>query len=213
MRIAPVLLGLLMSQALPARTSLIVVFVVDGLRPDVISQTATPNLYRLKTEGTWCANSHSVFPTVTRVNSSSISTGTVPAVHGIVSNTMYVEGVDTKPFDTANYTNLVKLAGISAGGNDAGGDSGGRGAAFRGREFGVYGQRVFAESDGAVRHGRAHQRRIGGRQARGVAGQGGWRNPAAIRHADVGCGSAVAALDGACGAGVCAERAASAGTD
>jgi arylsulfatase A-like enzyme len=49
------------------------------------------------------------------VNSSSISTGTVPSAHGIVSNTMYVEGVSSQPFDTADYKNLMKLAELSGG--------------------------------------------------------------------------------------------------
>ncbi len=92
-----------------------IVLVIDGFRPDSITNEVTPNLFRLKQEGVWGENNHSVFPTVTRVNASSISTGTVPAAHGIVSNTMYVEGVDSKPFDTANYKNLLKLAEISGG--------------------------------------------------------------------------------------------------
>ena len=58
-----------------------------------------PNLARLKQAGVWCANGHSVFPTVTRVNSASIGSGTVPSVHGIVSNTMWVDAVSPKPFD------------------------------------------------------------------------------------------------------------------
>jgi arylsulfatase A-like enzyme len=95
--------------------ALLIILVIDGFRPDSISNDITPNLFRLKNEGVWCDNAHSVFPTVTRVNSSSISTGTTPAVHGIVSNTMYVEGVSAKPFDTADYKNLVKLAEISGG--------------------------------------------------------------------------------------------------
>ncbi len=94
---------------------LVIVLVIDGLRPDVIRPEIMPNLHRLKQEGIWFAKAHSVFPTVTRVNSASISTGTVPAEHGIVSNIMLVQGVSEKPFDTANYLNLVKLAEISGG--------------------------------------------------------------------------------------------------
>jgi len=97
------------------KLALLIILVIDGFRPDSISNDITPNLFRLKNEGVWCDNAHSVFPTVTRVNSSSISTGTVPSVHGIVSNTMYVEGISSKPFDTADYKNLVKLAQISGG--------------------------------------------------------------------------------------------------
>ena len=97
------------------KLALLIILVIDGFRPDAISNDVTPNLFRLKNEGVWCDNAHSVFPTVTRVNSASISTGTIPAVHGIVSNSMYVEGVSSKPFDTADYKNLVKLAEISGG--------------------------------------------------------------------------------------------------
>ncbi|HTA68735.1 MAG TPA: alkaline phosphatase family protein, partial [Bryobacteraceae bacterium] len=97
------------------KLALLIILVIDGFRPDSISSNVTPNIFRLKNEGVWCDNSHSVFPTVTRVNSASISTGTVPAVHGIVSNSMYVEGVAPKAFDVADYKNLMKLAEISGG--------------------------------------------------------------------------------------------------
>ena len=93
----------------------IIVLVIDGLRPDVIRQEIMPNLARLKQAGVWCANGHSVFPTVTRVNSASIGSGTVPSVHGIVSNTMWVDAVSPTVFDTANYRNLTKLAEVSGG--------------------------------------------------------------------------------------------------
>ena len=117
MKIVTALLALcfLMVRAEAQDRPLVIVLVIDGFRPDLISNEVTPNLFRLKQEGTWGENAHSVFPTVTRVNASSISTGTVPSVHGIVSNSMYVEGVDSKPFDTANYRNLMKLAEISGG--------------------------------------------------------------------------------------------------
>jgi predicted AlkP superfamily pyrophosphatase or phosphodiesterase len=51
------------------------VFVVDGLRPDSVNPTDTPNLWRMRDEGTWFANSHSVVPTVTRGNATVIGSG------------------------------------------------------------------------------------------------------------------------------------------
>lgn len=93
----------------------VIVLVIDGLRPDMIRRDIMPNLARLKQEGAWCVNSHSVFPTVTRVNAASISTGASPSVHGIVSNSMWVDAVSPRPFDTANYQNLVKLTEVSGG--------------------------------------------------------------------------------------------------
>ena len=57
----------------PAKAALHLVFVIDGLRPDSITASETPTLFRLKNEGVTFENSHSIFPTVTRVNASSIT--------------------------------------------------------------------------------------------------------------------------------------------
>src|SRR5437899_12425289 len=56
----------------PAKAALHLVFVMDGLRPDGITASGTPILFRLGNEGVIFENSHSVFPTVTRVNSASL---------------------------------------------------------------------------------------------------------------------------------------------
>jgi predicted AlkP superfamily pyrophosphatase or phosphodiesterase len=46
--------------------------VLDGLRPDYVTPSVMPNLHALGQRGVVFANHHSVFPTVTRVNASSI---------------------------------------------------------------------------------------------------------------------------------------------
>ena len=56
--------------------TLIVIF--DGLRPDYITPELMPNVYKLKQDGAYGNQNHSVFPTVTRVNASSYSTGSLP---------------------------------------------------------------------------------------------------------------------------------------
>lgn len=95
---------------------LILVVVVDGLRPDSINPEDTPTLFRLRREGVSYLNSHSVFPTVTRVNAAAISTGTYPDVNGLVSNSMFVPGVNAnRPFNTGDYRNLLKLRDASNG--------------------------------------------------------------------------------------------------
>lgn len=95
---------------------LILIVVVDGLRPDSINPEDTPTLYRLRQEGVSYLNSHSVFPTVTRVNAAAISTGTYPDVNGLVSNSMFVPGVHpTRPFNTGDYRQLLKLREASNG--------------------------------------------------------------------------------------------------
>src|SRR6266487_3934615 len=73
----------------------LVVLIIDGLRPDSITPGVMPNLDRLKTTGVWYTQSHSVFPTVTRVNAASIATGTLPSRHGIVSNALYLPTISS----------------------------------------------------------------------------------------------------------------------
>ena len=60
---------------MPIASRFVIVFVVDGLRPDSITREDTPTLHRLRTEGVSFANSHAVFPTVTRVNAATLATG------------------------------------------------------------------------------------------------------------------------------------------
>jgi predicted AlkP superfamily pyrophosphatase or phosphodiesterase len=71
---------------MPTDKRFIIVFVVDGLRPDAITAEDTPTLFRLRTEGVDFTNSHAVFPTVTRVNAAALSTGTQPGTNGILGN-------------------------------------------------------------------------------------------------------------------------------
>ena len=98
------------AQPAPQPGRLVAIFVVDGLRPDSINQADTPTLDRLRTEGVDYRNSHSIFPTSTRVNAAALVTGTYPARHGIVGNSMFVAGVNPQaPFDTADHTQLMRL--------------------------------------------------------------------------------------------------------
>jgi hypothetical protein len=97
----------------PVRT-LIVIF--DGLRPDYITPENMPNLYDLKKNGSYARHNHSVFPTVTRVNASSYATGTYPAKHGILGNTVYFPEVDkTKGLNTGDFKELVRIAEATCG--------------------------------------------------------------------------------------------------
>lgn len=89
---------------------LVIVFVVDGLRPDSITPDDTPTLFRLRAEGVDFSDGHAVFPTVTRVNAAALSTGTQPGANGILGNQLHVAAVDpARAFDTGNYRNLLAL--------------------------------------------------------------------------------------------------------
>src|SRR5688500_7272940 len=82
--------------AVPERPALVIILVIDGLRPESIKDQVTPNLHRLRTRGVWYTQAHSVFPTVTRVNTATISTGMLPSSHGIVSNAVYLPTLSNK---------------------------------------------------------------------------------------------------------------------
>jgi arylsulfatase A-like enzyme len=66
------------------RNALIMVW--DGLRPDMVSEDLTPRLHALAGAGTWFERSHAVVPPVTRCNSATLSTGSLPRHHGIPGN-------------------------------------------------------------------------------------------------------------------------------
>ena len=85
--------------------------VVDGLRPDYVTPALMPRLVRLGQRGIVFNAHHSVFPTVTRVNASSMATGAYPETHGLLGNTVYIPAVNaTKGLDTGSRENLEAIA-------------------------------------------------------------------------------------------------------
>ena len=101
---------------MPTSTRFVIVLVVDGLRPDAITLEDTPTLHRLRAEGVAFTNSHSVFPTVTRVNAATLATGAQPGTSGIVGNQMYVPAVDQgRAFGTDDFRSLRALDAATGG--------------------------------------------------------------------------------------------------
>jgi arylsulfatase A-like enzyme len=95
---------------MPSGKRFVIVFVVDGLRPEAITAEETPTLFRLRTEGVDFTQGHAVFPTVTRVNSAAIATGAQPGTNGILGNQIYVATVDPRrALDIGDYRNLLRL--------------------------------------------------------------------------------------------------------
>jgi predicted AlkP superfamily pyrophosphatase or phosphodiesterase len=85
--------------------------IVDGLRPDYVMPEVMPNLTALGRRGAIFRRHHSVYPTVTRVNAASISTGAYPESHGLMGNSVFFPRVDATRFlDTADKSNLLKIA-------------------------------------------------------------------------------------------------------
>jgi arylsulfatase A-like enzyme len=93
------------SAAADAHSSLVIV--VDGLRPDYVTKELMPNLHAFGEAGVVAEAHHAVFPTVTRVNSSSIATGTYPRAHGLMHNTIYLPAASPDPIDTSEASDLL----------------------------------------------------------------------------------------------------------
>jgi arylsulfatase A-like enzyme len=90
--------------------------VLDGLRPDYVTPQLMPALYALGQRGVIFANHHSVFPTVTRVNASSISTGAYPERHGLLGNSVFFPQVDPRRFlATDDRNNLLRIDAATGG--------------------------------------------------------------------------------------------------
>lgn len=87
-----------------------IVMVWDGMRPDDINATDTPNLYAMTQGGTTFRDNHSTYPTFTMMNGSSFATGSFPRTSGFYGNTFW-----TPPQGTGNTI----PAGIGAGGTAA----------------------------------------------------------------------------------------------
>src|SRR6476646_5202357 len=85
----------------------ILIIVVDGLRPDYVTREAMPRLVRLGERGIVFTAHHSVVPTVTRVNGSSLVTGAYPETHGILGNGIYIPAASpTRVLDTGAREDL-----------------------------------------------------------------------------------------------------------
>ncbi len=87
-----------------------ILLIVDGLRPDYVTADVMPRLHALGQRGVLFEANHSVFPTVTRVNASSIATGSFPETHGLLGNTVYSERTaPTRGIDTSEFRELEAM--------------------------------------------------------------------------------------------------------
>ncbi len=93
----------------------VLVVVLDGLRPEYITPELMPNLYGLGQRGVVAQRHHAVYPTVTRVNAASLSTGATPGRHGILHNTIYLPEVSAESFSSGSVAMLRKAAEITGG--------------------------------------------------------------------------------------------------
>jgi arylsulfatase A-like enzyme len=99
----------------PTRDRLNLVIVVDGLRPDYITPDRMPHLHALGERGVFGDMHSAAFPSVTRVNSATVSTGSYPARHGLMANTMFLRGFSAEAFGTGSARTLRKMAEFAGG--------------------------------------------------------------------------------------------------
>jgi len=82
-------LAVLQPSLLPATSEHVVVVVWDGMRPDFVSPSLTPNLYALATNGVFFKRHHALYISSTEVNGTGIATGCHPEHSGIIANVDY----------------------------------------------------------------------------------------------------------------------------
>jgi arylsulfatase A-like enzyme len=94
----------------------ILIAVLDGLRPDLLTPERLPYLHAMATRGTTCVASHAAFPTATRVNAASLATGCYPGRHGLVDNEYYSAAVNPLAgMSCADWRALAALAAAEHG--------------------------------------------------------------------------------------------------
>lgn len=82
----------------------------------MVTAKGTPFLLQKASEGIFCEASHAVFPTATRVNAASLSTGCYPSHHGIVDQELCVPAIDSrKPISCADPDALQTMAHLEGG--------------------------------------------------------------------------------------------------
>lgn len=87
----------------------VVLIVWDGMRPDFVTETGTPNLWKLAQSGTIFQNHHSFYPTATNVNGTVMATGVFPNRSGVIANQEYRPAVDKlAPVDTAVRASILR---------------------------------------------------------------------------------------------------------
>ena len=72
----------------------VVIVAIDGLQPAQVTAGYAPNLAAFAAGGVTFANHHSVYPTVTRTNVASMTTGRLPGGHGLHGNALVVRDFD-----------------------------------------------------------------------------------------------------------------------
>ncbi|MFN2475856.1 MAG: alkaline phosphatase family protein [Chthoniobacterales bacterium] len=76
------------ADALPsqAKAKHVILIVWDGMRPDLVTESGAPNLWKLAQRGVTFQRHHSVYPSLTSVNATALATGVYPSRSGMIGN-------------------------------------------------------------------------------------------------------------------------------
>ena len=129
------------------------IVIVDGLRPEYVNSDIMPRLSTFRDRGFSGQAHHAVFPTVTRVNSSSISTGSYPQSHGLTGNSIFVPAAADRVLSTGDKADLDIL--------EAAMDGELLTAPTLGEIMAQHGKKVFAASSGSSGSGYLMNHRLG----------------------------------------------------
>ena len=106
----------LSSTALARNTRHVVVVVWDGMRPDFVSETHTPTLWKLAREGVTFRNHHASYLSATVVNGTAIATGCYPSNSGVFANYVYRPEIALGKMVDAGLPDVVRKGDELSGG-------------------------------------------------------------------------------------------------
>jgi len=98
------------------RIERVLILVLDGLRPDLVTPDTMPFLSSLERQGLRLTHYTAAYPPHTRVQVTTMCTGTYPSQHGIVSNVMVLDGLpEDGVLDTSDFRQLKMLDELTDG--------------------------------------------------------------------------------------------------
>src|SRR4051812_20199770 len=104
------------STALAGKAGHVVVVVWDGMRPDFVSKTHTPTLWKLAREGVTFRNHHAAYLSATVVNGTAIATGSYPSGSGVFANYVFRPEITPTKMIDAGVPDVVRKGDELSGG-------------------------------------------------------------------------------------------------
>ena len=86
----------------------VVLIVWDGMRPEFVTEVNAPTLWNLARSGVTFRNHHSVYPSLTNVNSTALATGVWPARSGLLANYEYRPELEIANFIRTDDPSMVR---------------------------------------------------------------------------------------------------------